>query len=286
MNRIASTLRTIYLMAAPFARTPHRWPQEWTWRRPTTISNGTYVFVQGTPRSGTTLLQTILGSHSQLENQHRETGLFTLQSIFGRRHFELNDSDLKHLFRTTRDLVDFFDHGVASVLTETEHRFVEKTPQHILRLPMLVRHFPDSQFIHVVRDGRDCYCSARHVPGIPQRFNARVFAWYWRRCLRARRQVGHANNVYDLHYERLVTEPEQELRNLMAFLGLDLEPAQLDATVYGRDQRVAHDHHRNIAQPIEASSVERWKRELSERDQRTFLRICRKELEAFGYETV
>ena len=272
-------------MAIPYVRTPHLWAKDLRWRSPKTRSSGHYVFIQGTPRSGTTLLQSILGSHSQLANQQRETGLFTLQSIFGRQHFDLNTTELKLLFKTSCDLVDFFDRGIAMVLDNPHQRFVEKTPQHILRLPMLVYHFPESKFVHMVRDGRDCFCSARNHPGIPQRFNIHIFARYWRRCIRKRLMVADSPKVYDLRYEQLVHDPEKELNALMAFLDLKLEASQLDPSIYGRDSRAALDNHRRLSQPIQDTSVERWRHELSDREKSIFLRICSAELRAYGYDT-
>ena len=77
--------------------------------------------------------------------------------------------------------MEFFD---ACVIEDSDgdagKRFVEKTPQHILHLPFILKWFPQAQVIHLVRDGRDCYCSSKINIDIPQNKSAKEFASYWK----------------------------------------------------------------------------------------------------------
>jgi hypothetical protein len=107
-------------------------------------------------------------------------------------------------------------------VTGGQRRFVEKTPQHVLVLRHLVHWFPQSHFVHIVRDGRDCFCSAQSHPDVPQRTDVRRFAHYWRRCLLARQTVSGVVSVVDVRYEDLVEQPADTLRQLMSLLGAEL----------------------------------------------------------------
>ena len=86
------------------------------------------------PRSGTSLVQSVLAAHSELFSIPGETGLCSRQNIFGRRHFGLSWAENRSLFADSRDLVDFFDRAVGLLESRSPGAtFVEKAPQHVVR---------------------------------------------------------------------------------------------------------------------------------------------------------
>ncbi|MDP7030609.1 MAG: sulfotransferase, partial [Phycisphaerales bacterium] len=93
---------------ASHLRTPHLIPRNIRWRMPRTVSDLQLVFVVGAPRSGTTLMQRVLASHSELFSIEGETGIFSARSLFGRNHFMLSSEDSKRLLSESCDIVDFF----------------------------------------------------------------------------------------------------------------------------------------------------------------------------------
>ena len=109
-------------------RTPHLILRNIKWRMPRTISDQQVVFVVGAPRSGTTLLQRVLASHSALFSIEGETGIFSARNYFTRTHFRLSTEDTQSLFDRSSDIVDFFANGVM-LLKERQagETFVEKT---------------------------------------------------------------------------------------------------------------------------------------------------------------
>ncbi|MES2939811.1 MAG: sulfotransferase [Pseudomonadota bacterium] len=245
------------------------------------------VFVLGAPRSGTTLLQRVLSVHGSLFSLHGETGLFSYQNIFDprRAHFELPPEQRRRMLHEASDLVDFFDRGVALLSARNGgRRFVEKTPQHVLHLQFILAHFPNAKVIHAVRDGRDCYCSSKAHRGIPQNTSARRFARYWRRCIRAAIPYEQHDRVFTVQYEQFVGNPRRCLREIMDFLGMDMQEAQLDLAQVGADQRARLDEFKRLSQTIDAASVGRWKTELGERELREFERIAGGELSRYGYQ--
>ena len=267
-----------------YLRDPQHWLRNLTWRFPGAICDRRMVFVVGAPRSGTTLLQRVLAVHSGFFTIPEETGLFSHQNIFTRRHFGLSDRDTRRLLDGSQDIVDFLDRGIAHLEQERPGRiFVEKTPQHVLAIPFIRRHFPRAAVVHLLRDGRDCFCSARAHPDIPQRHSVAAFARYWRRCVRAGCPAVPDPGVFQMRYERFAEEPEAETRRLMDHLGHPLEAVQTDPLRIAEDRRSAVDAFRKLNAPIDAASCGRWRHDLSPEHAATFLRIAGRELQRLGY---
>ncbi len=241
------------------------------------------VFIVGSPRSGTTLLQRILSLHSRLCSISGETGIFTRQNLFDRerRHFGLAGADLESLFDDSSDIVDFFERGASRVCDG--RIFVEKTPQHVLHIPFILEYFPASRIIHIVRDGRDCYCSARSSGIIPQAASLDGFARYWRKCVRAAmRHQGH-ERILEIRYEDLARHPRRRLSDIMRYLGLELEDRQTDPDAIGGDRRSDLGEFRRLKQAIGPASVGRWRTELTPRQVARFMKVARREIEHYGY---
>lgn len=277
MSRVLNVLRS-------YARNPAHVPRNLSWRLPRTTSASRTVFVVGAPRSGTSLVQSVLAAHSELFSIPGETGLFSFQNIFGRRHFGLSWAENRSLFADSRDLVDFFDRAVGLLESRSAGAtFVEKTPQHVLRLRFLARHFPNARFVNVVRDGRDCFASAKGHPGIPQSSSARRFARYWRRCVEtALRMSGHPR-LLTLRYEDFARNAPEELERVMRFLGLGPETAQLDPTTFGSHKRGRRNEFQRLRSPVSDAGVGRFHAELSPAERRVFERLAARQLAAHGY---
>lgn len=267
-------------------RAPSDWIKNITWRFPKTFSELDVVFVMGAPRSGTTLLQSILRSHSELFSIEGETGIFTFQNIFAghRTHFGLNETTLSGLYVSSADVIEFFEKGVAAISADSHgKRFVEKTPQHILRLPFILKHFPRAHVIHIVRDGRDAYVSAKSYKGIPAGRSPAKFARYWSRCVRMTIDI-ESSRVAVIKYENLVRDPRREVGKIMEFLGLHLQEQQLDFKTFGSDKRAQSEYFSKLAGPIDDASVGKWKIVLSDDEKRIFVARARDALKYYGYE--
>jgi hypothetical protein len=270
-----------------YGANPLNWIRDARWRLTLRTSSFPCIFVVGAPRSGTTLLQTLLQAHSKCFGIEAETGLFDLQSLFRpeRHHFGLQGAARDQAMDEARDRIDFMDRQIRRLATETgAERFVEKTPQHVLRLRVILKSFPESKVIHIVRDGRDGFCSARGHRNIPQRRSAAAFAKYWRRCVDAGLLHDSDDRVRRCFYEDLARDPSATLEELMNWLGLDIESRQLDVSTRSSDQRARRDVFARLNTSIDTSSVGRWREELSPMDQATFLRVAGRTLEKLGYE--
>lgn len=281
---LISWYRTFLNALTSYGTSPLEWWKNIAWRYRCAESDIEVLFVLGCPRSGTTLVQRILTVHDDYFSIEGETGLFTRRSIFGRRHLGLDEHETELLLGRSSDIVDLFERGVRYLAKEKQGRiFVEKTPQHVLRLGFLMGHFPAARFIHVLRDGRDCLASSRRHPNIPQSESAAIFARYWKRCVRAAARHTDSDRLMTVRYEDLTRAPDQHVARLMSFLGRSMDPRQLDPAAIGADRRGTRKEFSRLRDPITSASVGRWRDELSESERKVFWRIAGRWLERLGY---
>ena len=251
-------------------------------------SNSGHVFVFGAPRSGTTLIQSIIGSHPDFFSIKNETAVFTSQNIFNaNRHFHgLNSNDIVDVINSSNNSVEYLDNIVCKLRCKYDLKdviFVEKTPQHVLRIKFILSRFCNSKAINMVRDGRDGYRSSRTNKGVIQGSDARSFAKYWVRCIQAREAVGVHPRVLDVKYEDLVMYPEPVVRRVMKFLGSTFVPPQLDPAMFGDDPRANRTAFAKMGGPITAASIGAWREELTSEEVETFESVAGPTLLRWGY---
>lgn len=162
--------------------------------------------------------------------------------------------ELSRECESLRELVDTF---FGRVLKQAgKLRWAEKTPTNCYCIQQFLDLYPQGRYIQVIRDGRDV------VPSLVKRgFPAPVSVRRWMydtACgLRFR---GHPRYL-EVRYEALVTQPEQVLAELSAFLGEEL-PTALPSTPTGR--RGSGGHATWTLQPgqgISSSALGKWKKE-------------------------
>lgn len=213
------------------------------------------VFVVGCPRSGTTLVQSYLGARSDtftLKETHffpniRRVGkrkifdyLFLSQSrvlrAFGliAAHNKLLHQYDPHTVTTFRSAVRFFDQMMSGeAQTRGKEVWLEKTPSHMFYIPLIKRHLPSVQFVHVLRDGRDVVASmvdtARRYP--------EAKAWkehvdiatatdkYNRYMMESHKYYGSQGHTF-IQYEQILDDPERSINRLFFHLGLENQKVQ------------------------------------------------------------
>lgn len=136
-----------------------------------------YFFIVGCPRSGTTWLQTLLGQHPAVATT-RETHLFNaylagLQEVW-QNELKSSDGVGLHPVLTEEEFYSLcadFAQAVMDTIAKINagaRVVVEKTPNHVRHVPLILKLFPDAHFIHLIRDPRAAVaslCAAGHSWG-------------------------------------------------------------------------------------------------------------------------
>lgn len=207
------------------------------------------IFVGGCERSGTSLVQKVLVSHSRVAGGPEFVFTGRIAELYRRMSANHPGPYATRLeaFYDGDELAAAFRRFYAGFFRRLFERktgaayFCEKTPSNIYAAPQLLEIFPDSRFVHVVRDGRAVLASLRDVR---KRFEAAGEAGYNRATFRSRHICARWNRAVDVHfelmadaelagrvagvkYEDLVREPERVLTGLFGFLDLDLEEKAL-----------------------------------------------------------
>jgi hypothetical protein len=166
-------------------------------------------------------------------------------------------------------------------------RWGEKTPAHTLCWRTILDGFPDLKVIHLVRDGRDVALSFRSAPFGPKHVYqaARHWTTYLAAAEAAQAALGE-RAFLTVRYEDVLESPERELRRICAFLGEPYEAAML---TYYRGNAAYPTDARNLTglrQPVREGNREKWRTQLTPREQRIFEALAGGSLERYGYPRV
>jgi tetratricopeptide (TPR) repeat protein len=221
------------------------------------------VFIVGLPRSGTTLIEQVLASHSRVfgagELRYAREDFESLPTVMSG-----GDSAMACLARLDGEAIQ----NVARrhldrlhALNGTAARVVDKMPDNYIYLGLLSALFPRAKFIHCRRDLRDvavsCWMTnfrqirwANDVDHLASRFREyQRLMEHWRAVLPA--------PVLDVAYEETVSDLESVARRLVSWCGLEWEPSCLAFHETKRPVRTASVT--QVRQPLYTRSVARWK---------------------------
>jgi tetratricopeptide (TPR) repeat protein len=221
------------------------------------------VFVFGLPRSGTTLIEQILASHSRVYGAGElPLGQQTFRSVPSLLGLTAPSADcLPQLHAAAiHKLAEQHEARLQALMREPADRIVDKLPDNYLYLGLLAALFPQAAFIHCRRDLRDvavsCWMThfvkirwANDRQHVASRFRQyqRIME-HWRKVLPV--------PLLEVDYEETVANPESVARKLVTWCGLTWEPCS-EFHKTKRPIRTA-----SVVQarkPVFTTSVGRWK---------------------------
>lgn len=217
------------------------------------------VFIVGCPRSGTTLLQSLLASHPEITSFPESKFFLDLVSFpieTSKRHalglvsprlrqtcidffHEIDHPELTAelprvplMQRYTQRFVKILDH---LTVQRGKTIWIEKTPDHLHHIAYIEKYVPSPKIIHIVRDGADVVASlydlVQRYPDFWGRYLKSLDDCIARWCsdIELTRQYLNQPHHTLLRYETLIANLASETQRLCNFMGVDYDAHMLEA---------------------------------------------------------
>jgi hypothetical protein len=268
------------------------------------------LFLVGASRSGTTLLRSMLDSHPEIGVPKEEKSLIPLVGVWSARVpdgglLEADDArkvDLRRIAKEWKlpeeDVVGAVGADPVEVsealrrlvsvyaAAQGKSRFAYKMPAYGRHMLVLAKLFPDTPFIHLVRDGRDVASALVEIDFGPATYDEAAFEW--KRTVESARSAGNelsSRRYREVHFEQLVSDPGSTLKEICEFVSFDYQPSML--TYFERtDETVVPEYayrHRGLFIPP-TPSLRDFRVDLSARDLRDVELVAGSLLRDLGYE--
>lgn len=234
-------------------------------RGPAGFESDEPIFVIGLPRTGTTLVEQVLASHSEIFGAG-ELQAFPLavihaaQALDGQRKSKRELIDLS--VRIDPERLGRAYLQATRPQTGRTRRFIDKQPTNYLYAGLIARALPRARFIVVVRDPLDsCFAMYRALftSAYPFSYTQPELARYyaaWHRLIR-HWQAMLQERLLVVAYEDLVQRFEETARAMVAHCGLDWEEPIMRFHAQGRAVTTASAS--QVRRPVYASSIGKWR---------------------------
>ena len=250
---------------AMFEAIKETYTAQWLANCPAGAEDPAPIFVLGQPRTGTTLIERVITSHSQVYSAG-ELQQFGLAVRRASRHADPKRFS-KELFIAAAT-VNPAEIGNMYLRSTTKLRdkspfFVDKLPVNYLNIPLILAALPKAKIVHLVRGPMDaCFASFKqlfadaYLHSYDQSEMARHHARY--RDLMAHFRQEFPGRIVDISYEDTARDLEPNARKLINALKLDWEDACLN--FHESSSGVATASSVQVREPAHTRSIGRWRR--------------------------
>lgn len=221
------------------------------------------IFILGMPRSGTTLVEQIIASHTDVYGAGELNHLgHIVESLFGNvsdNNFKqvVSQSSVSKFTKAGNDYVDLVKQGVDGA------RFItDKMPHNFLYIGMIKLILPEAKIVHCCRDARDnclsIYKNLFQASGHSYAYDLGELGEYYNKYqdLMEHWRTILPNVIYDIQYEDIVANQEAESRSLLSHCGLEWDEACLE--FYNSKRAVKTTSAVQVRKPVYKDSVQLW----------------------------
>ena len=225
------------------------------------------IFILGAPRSGTTLVEQIISSHSRVfgagELQYIgniATGSHQNEYMSFPNRFR-NNQDQDMLF-VKSDAEYYLNKIKNNIIDKDIIRVTDKMPANFLFLGYIFSMFPNCKIINTQRNPIDTCLSIffqNFYSGHMYAFDFNNLIVWYKQYIRLMKHWNSifAEKVYTVHYDKIVTDTENSIRNIISYCNLEWEDECL--SFYNSKRVINTASNWQVKQPIYKTSNQKWK---------------------------
>jgi predicted Zn-dependent protease len=224
------------------------------------------IFIVGLPRAGSTLLEQILSSHSQVEGTMELPDLLAMARALGERKTRREVSKYPEVLATLsaeecRALGEEYIQRTRIQRKTAAPFFIDKMPNNFLHVGLIHLALPRAKIIDARRHPLGCCFSAykqHFARGQSFSYSLEELGRYYRDYVELMAHFDEAlpGRVHRVIYERMVEDTEREVRKLLEYCELPFEPGTLRFHENPRAVRTASSE--QVRRPIYKDGVEQW----------------------------
>lgn len=225
------------------------------------------IFILAPPRSGTTLVEQILGAHSETKPVGESFALVLAMNKVAREEqlhpdlWQWSDEELK---RAQKRIAGQY-YANKRVAPEEGQTVVDKSIENVFYVGLILSLWPDAKIIRLKRHPLDTILSCFHhsfagSPALDYLFDLESLGHFYaiyQQQMDFWQQL-YPDSILSLSYEDLVSDPESYTRQLLAFCELPWDEKCLDFHQHVGSVLTVSTH--QVRNPIYSQSVDRWKR--------------------------
>jgi tetratricopeptide (TPR) repeat protein len=221
------------------------------------------IFVLGMPRAGSTLIEQILASHSQIEGTMELPDIISMAQRLGGKRGENYPACLERLSADElRSLGEEYLQRTRVQRKTGKPRFIDKMPNNFQHVGFIRLILPNARIIDARRHPLACCFSnfkQHFAKGQGFTYGLERVGKYYREyaALMAAFDAAAPGAVHRVIYERMVADTEAEVRSLLAYCGVPFEPQCLK--FYETDRPVRTASSEQVRQPIFSEGVDQWR---------------------------
>jgi tetratricopeptide (TPR) repeat protein len=226
------------------------------------------IFIVGLPRSGSTLLEQILASHSQVEGTMELAEIPRTVGTLQGRYVDSDGNDPRYPGILTQLTPEDFERLGEKYLADTQSyrtdkpRFIDKNPNNFRHIGLIHLMLPNAKIIDARRNPMDCcFSNFKQLFASGQQFTYSIedISRYYASYLALMKHWDEAipGAVLHVQYEEVVEDLETHVRRILEFCGLEFERGCVE---FHKTQRRVHTaSSEQVRRPINKEGVDQWR---------------------------